>query len=376
MRGPFQLSARRRRLDDNDVTTILAFAEMGWRMPGSRMATQTENAITAAFDDLDDSLKLDPDERNAAQERHTAVRDCLRNAGLTTGGFLQGSFARATMLKPLKDVDTVNMVAPAWQQVAEAPGGVQKLFDEFQAAVLAEWPSARFDVEKVAGKALAVTFSDCEFTVDLCAALPTGSDDVVLLGNRDQDADEQWQRSLTKRLNARIAARNQDTGGVFVHEVRVLKTLKHLHDDLDDVDGIVFESVAYWSITEKLPFAQAIARALRSGADLLEGQMPDPTNEGDLTASWSPRKRATVVRAFERLATTAEAGIEAAYNDDQESAFTSWRAVVGSDFGDEVADAATALSQWSIGGRDTSRWGAEHGDRRLAPAPGRSWQSR
>lgn len=337
------------------------------------MPNQTESAVASAFDNLDEVLKLDPNGRKKAQDRHKQVRDCLSDAGLTSGGFLQGSFARATMLKPLKDVDTVNLVAPAWREVAEALGGVQKMFDQFQAAVQDEWPTAEFDVDKRAGKALAVTFSDCTFTVDICAALPTGNDDFVLLG--DRDADEQWQPSLTRKLNRLVAQRNQETDGVFVHQVRVLKTLKHLHDDLKDIDGIVFESVAYWSITSKMQFADAIAHALRQGSQLLERPMNDPANEGDLTESWSEQKRGKVVRAFERLAEQAEAALSAARSDDLDAALASWRGVVGSDFGGKLATSESALQSWNTSGRETSRWGVEHGDRRWAATPGRSWQA-
>lgn len=340
------------------------------------MTNQAQEAVASAFASLDEELKLDPAERAQAQQRHNEVRDCLNEAGLTTASFLQGSFARATMLKPLKDVDTVNMVAPAWREVAEATGGVQNMFNQFKAAVSAEWPTANFDVEKQARKALAVTFTDCRFTVDLCAALPTGNDDVVLLGNRDPDADEQWQPSLTRKLNRLIAARNQTTGKVFVHQVRAMKTLKHLHADLKDVPGLVFEAAAYWSISAKLPFAEALAVALRAGAGLLPGRLPDPAQENDLTAEWAPNYRATVVWAFEKLADRAEAAVGAAERDNLTEAMEHWRAVVGSDFGTDAGGAEGALANWSVGGRETSRWGAEHGDRLLEPSPGRSWLDR
>lgn len=338
------------------------------------MSNTTRDAVQRAFQSLDDQLKLDPTLRKKAQERHNAVRDCLKDAGLTSGGFLQGSFARATMLKPLKDVDTVNLVAAAWRETAEAPGGVQQMFDQFESVVSKEWPSARFDVEKAAGKALAVTFTDCTFTIDICAALPTATDDVVLLGDRN-DEDEQWQKSLTRRLNRLVAARNQATNEEFVHQVRVLKTLKHIHrDSLDDVDGIVFESAAYWAVDTEMPFADAIAVSLRRAAQMLRDRMDDPAHEGDLTHVWSVDRRQRVVQKFTELADLAEAALTAADRDDQRAALEAWREVVGSDFGTELSSSANALSNWNTGGRETARWGVEHGDRRLAATPGRSWR--
>ena len=52
-------------------------------------------------------LQLDPAERQAARRLHNDVTSHLSEAGLVAGSFLQGSFARKTMLSPLHDVDKV-----------------------------------------------------------------------------------------------------------------------------------------------------------------------------------------------------------------------------------------------------------------------------
>ena len=43
-----------------------------------------------------------------------------------------------------------------------------------------------------------------------------------------------------------IANRNHETNGKFVHQV--IKTPKHQSEDLGDLSGIVFESLAYSSV--------------------------------------------------------------------------------------------------------------------------------
>jgi tRNA nucleotidyltransferase (CCA-adding enzyme) len=76
---------------------------------GQMLATskRTPTTVNAAFNEFDEALNLDPNERKAAQDRHRQISDVLSEAGLAVTTFLQGSFARKTMLKPLKDVDMV-----------------------------------------------------------------------------------------------------------------------------------------------------------------------------------------------------------------------------------------------------------------------------
>lgn len=62
-----------------------------------------KRTVDNSFTKLDESLNLDPFVRQQAQTLHNTIRDDLTKAGLIAGSFLQGSFARKTMLTPLKD---------------------------------------------------------------------------------------------------------------------------------------------------------------------------------------------------------------------------------------------------------------------------------
>ena len=63
--------------------------------------------VSQAFAALRDTIKLDPAEYQRAIAVHNAVTAYLKDAGLITGAFLQGSLARKTMIAPLRDVDKV-----------------------------------------------------------------------------------------------------------------------------------------------------------------------------------------------------------------------------------------------------------------------------
>ncbi len=113
--------------------------------------------VDEAFAAFDENLNLDPDERDRAQQVHNDMRDAVGEGDLVVGSFLQGSFARKTMLKPLKDVDVVLLLTPALRDRYRAPDGPSRAMEDFQRRVLKAFPDARFDQgEEPAGKALRV----------------------------------------------------------------------------------------------------------------------------------------------------------------------------------------------------------------------------
>lgn len=201
--------------------------------------------LDAAFATFDENLNLDPRERKRAPQVHNDMRDALSADGLVVDSFLQGSFARKTMLKPLKDVDVVLLLNPNLRNALRAPDGPGLAMEAFKPRVLTRFPDALFDQgEEPSGKALRVSVPDCAFTVDLMPAFeedpPT---EYVLIGDRHEGS---WRHSNTRIQRRRVRERNQDTGGRFVHQVRMVKAYrKHHEGTLDFVSGIVMESLAF-----------------------------------------------------------------------------------------------------------------------------------
>ncbi len=215
--------------------------------------------MDSSFTQLDENLNLDPFVRLKAQNLHNAIRDELTKAGLIAGSFLQGSFARKTMLKPLKDVDIV-CVLPAhlWVQL-RGPDGPGRAMETFKAPIWARWPEVQFDVgDEPAAKALRLTLPDVDFTIDLVPAFDT-ENDYVLIGDR---FDGTWTPSNTRIQTKNVAIRNQATDGRFVHQVREAKQLTKHHEELDFISGIVAESLAYAAIGRRMLDRDAITTLL------------------------------------------------------------------------------------------------------------------
>ncbi|WP_035803990.1 nucleotidyltransferase domain-containing protein [Kitasatospora mediocidica] len=337
------------------------------------------NTTKSAFADLDTALNLDPDERAAAQNRHQAVTTTLRTASLIEATFLQGSFARKTMLKPLKDVDMVIVLHPAVaeEHALTAPGGATRAMNLIRRVVEQAFPGARFDVEDRPAHALQVTFADLDFTFDLVPALNDPGTEDVFIANRESDATTPWERSNTRTLNRVISERNRATGGRFVHQVRMLKQLKKDHPLLDDTCGLLWEAFAYRAVTAATDHSEALAATLAHAAQAVAGPVHDPTGVDDLTAKWTPGQRAGYAQALRTAADQAAEARRLEQDGDHDAAIDIWHTLIGDAFpaspGQTAADALRALASGSI----TSTGRAVTSQRAQQPArPSRSWRTR
>ncbi|MET8987786.1 nucleotidyltransferase [Nonomuraea wenchangensis] len=170
--------------------------------------------IPAAFGIFDTELNLDPAERDKAMKRHQDITDVLIKAGIAASTFLQGSFARKTMPKPLKDVDMVIVLSEEFRQAwfGAGKGGPAAAMARLRREIEKHWPDARFDATDAPAHALQITFPDCTFTVDLVPAFADvdGGEDVFIA---DRELDR-WEWSNTRTLRRVVAERNQATDGV------------------------------------------------------------------------------------------------------------------------------------------------------------------
>ena len=327
--------------------------------------------VEAAFKAFDVTLNLDPRERLQAQERHREVRAALEKSGVVAGSFLQGSFARKTMLKPLKDVDIVILLQPdSGLKTPDGPVHAMKLFREL---VAERWPAARFDIgEAPSAKALRVDFGDLPFSLDLVPAFETDGE-WVLIGDRERCV---WESSNTRIQIRRVSERNVLTRNRFVHQVRMLKAfVSHQPKELFDFfKGIAVESIAYTTVTGELPHDEAIARALREGARILPGPLMEPAGNDDVSVKWQPQDRDRAIRAFASAAEIADEAVALRHQGDEHAAIANWHAIFGNDFPTAPGQSAhEALRNWASG--SVTRTGrASRTTAGLPYAPGRSWR--
>jgi hypothetical protein len=330
-----------------------------------------KRTVDSSFTELDQNLNLDPFVRRQAQDIHNTIRDDLTKAGLIASSFLQGSFARKTMLTPLKDVDIVCILPGYLWEDLRGPDGPGRAMESFKAPIRKRWPDVQFDVgDAPAGKALRVTLPNVDFTIDLVPAFDQEGD-YVLIGDRFEGT---WELSNTRIQLKKVADRNQATGGRFVHHVREAKALTKHHPELDFVTGIVVESLAFSSITHRLPDKIAIALFLDHAKNAVRGPVLEPAGEDDVTAKWTDDERQRAVRVYSQASAKAAEALALEDAGDVHAAIDVWHSLFGDAFPAppqrSVQNALTALAAGTITttGRPTATKAAPQ-----VAAPGRSW---
>lgn len=336
---------------------------------------KTPKNTAAAFNQFDADLNLDPAERKAAQRRHRQVTECLVAVDLAVTTFLQGSFARKTMLKPLKDVDMVIILPERLAAQLRRRSGAAHAIALVRKAISDAFPDAQFDVYDTPAHALQVIFADLAFTFDLVPAYadPAGSED-VFIADRENDA---WERSNTRTLNRVISERNQETDGRFVHQVRMVKSYKKDHRVLDETSGLLWEGLAHDAITKTMPHSRAIAVTLAHAAHALNGPVYDPTDADDLTAEWTIEERGAYVAAVQAAAQRADEALRLEADGDHEAAIDLWHDALGEPFPSAPPQSTASAWEGLTAGGITTTGRAVRSPRANQPArPARSWRFR
>lgn len=254
-----------------------------------------------AFRALDEKLKLDPVVHAQARDVRAAVEETLRAADLLETALLQGSYGRKTMRPPLNDVDLVVVLPARLAHLRKEPGMAQWAMDQFRKALVdaGALKGVRFDVEKAPAHALQLTVPGLDFTVDLVPAFETEEPDQGWLYIADREKGRWSKRSDVRRLRERVAARNQDCRGVWVHQVRQAKHSLDLDQDVNElVCGLLVESLAYDAITKKATPQEAMLSIFTAGAQKLNEPYFGLAQD-DLTRKWTFAERTPVLRFFE-----------------------------------------------------------------------------
>jgi hypothetical protein len=318
-----------------------------------------------AFEAFDEALKLNPTERAAAIVLHNEITARLRAAGVITGAFLQGSFARKTMLGPLRDVDKVVIMADRPEYCA-SPMLAMAVIEKVLAAA---YPQATFERGR---HALKVDFGPERCSFDIVPAFETDTDDDVLIANTETGT---WDRSNTRTLIRVIAERNQACDGRFVHQVRMGKQFV-VHSLEGIVPGLHTETFAHAAVTEPLEHAEACCRILEAGARLLAGTYTDPTGVDPIYRKLKPGVAPRAQAGFAAAARAAREAQRLAAAGDHRSAIAIWHQLFGDPFPAAPAQpVADALGRSFAGGTVTSAGTVSATSRGRQPAPStRSWR--
>ena len=338
--------------------------------------------VTQAFEILHDALKLDPDERQRAIDIHNEIAGILSAEEYVEGHFLQGSLARKTMTKPLRDIDMVVTLAESFAKLysgdlvekgirasASSESGPLAAMHALQAVLEPHFPGATFEVGK---HALTIDFGGESFKFDVVPALDEGDD--VFIANTHTG---QWERSNTRELIRTVSERNQSCNGRFVHQVRMIKHAVKQHPAIgDEFFGLLSESITYYAVEEGLPHSEACARAFSLGAQLLAGgEILDPTGEDNLLAKLDPAVKMDAQHVFAEWAEMAEEARNLATAGDDNAAIDIWHSIFGDAFPKAPKQSTAAAAEAWVGGGLTSTGRITRHTTRETARPSRSWRS-
>ena len=315
--------------------------------------TAAPKSVSSAFEIFDANIALNPAARVRAEVRHRDVARVLAAANLADSTFLQGSFARKTMRKPLKDVDIVVLLPQSMESIWKTPSGAQTVHELFQAPLRNRYASKiNFDQTARAGKALQLCFTDVDFTIDLVAAFKTADPNWVEIADRDEGL---WEPSNTRQLVRVVAERNQATEGRFIHQVRMVKELVAQTDALDGLCGLAIESLTYGAVMQQLSYPRAVAATLEHAASAVWGQVFDPTGVDDLSAKWAADDRTRYSHAFGVAARKATEALRLERDGQITPAIATWSSLLGEDFPAVPSQsAAEIIAGMASGGTVTS----------------------
>lgn len=289
----------------------------------------TASTVAEAFAQFEEALKLDRDEVTEARTRHKDVQDCLTATTMVTSSFLQGSFARKTMVSPLNDVDVVLLLNTRDEQSLRGPGGAARSMEQLKAPLAQCFPGVVFDAEKKADHALRLDFPDADFHIDIVPAFD--------LGNANGDIDiadrkiDKWEWSNTRQLIRDVSSRNGVTGGRFVPQVQMHKTFTSFAHGLD-VCGLIAESLTYDAVTTKMPDPSALLATFERGARLTTSTLTDPTGVDDLLRGWSWERKQHAQSVFAAATVRAREALRLADGGDEAGAVEAWRTLLGPQF--------------------------------------------
>lgn len=337
--------------------------------PMTRSTSAPATSTDEAFAEFDEALKLDPDERARAERIHGEIAELLIGKGLATSAFLQGSFRRKTMIKPLRDVDKVVILHESLRGLNPSV-----VMDRIEQVLSLEYPSATFGRTR---HSLKIDLGPKSFDFDVVPAWEseTDDDDVFIADTEPVAGSDGWMRSNTRELIRVVAGRNQETGGALIRQIRMAKHV--FKEQLDGVvPGLHVESWAFLAIVEAVPHDKALAMILRNAADRIGRHYDEPTGVDRI----SDRLDTAVVDAARPIllllaSRAAEARVLAEAGDHVE-AVRVWREVCGDLFHEEPAQSVSdALGRSFNGGAVTSA-----GTVSATPAaaqrsiPARSWR--
>jgi hypothetical protein len=328
------------------------------------------STVTSAFDEFDESLKLDTNERDDAIELHHEIREVLAEAGVCGNAILQGSFRRKTMLAPLRDIDMVGFLNSEHRDLMTQPGGVDDAMTLIEDALRPRFPDASLERSR---HAIKIDFPDRGFTFDLVPAFDREGSEIIDIANYDDDT---WDPSNTRELIRVVQERNEACDGLFIHQARMVKHWARI--TLTDIPGLYVESATFDAIQGPMAHPEAVRQALVSlelGLEL--GVQNDPTGTDDLFQRLEPGAAEAALPLVRAARQKSDEALELAAAGDAVAAQSVWYSLFGDPYPKPPTQSVEdAFTNSLTGGLTTTGVATATSAARVSTPPVRPWRPR
>lgn len=278
--------------------------------------------VPQVFDQLVRNLELTPREQNDASRQQNVLRGNLRATLTIAQDFISGSYQRRTAIRPLKDIDLVLVLDEAKHRAlrSEPP---QKMLALVRDALTRAYPNAAPPREQA--RSVNITFRGTEIGYDVVPAFRHAAGG-YLIPDRERGA---WIRSDPDLHRKACIAANQAAGNMLNPLIKMAKALNARHHR--PMRSFHLEVMAYSAFAGR-PAAldTGLYQLLRHLADRVLQSSPDPAKLGpNIDQGMDSDTRATIRRAVQGWATTAEQAIRATERGNLELAHATWSSLFG-----------------------------------------------
>ncbi len=278
--------------------------------------------VPQAFDQLVRNLELSPREQNDASRQQNVLRGNLRATLTIAQDFISGSYQRRTAIRPLKDIDLVLVLDEAKHRAlrSEPP---QKMLALVRDALARAYPNASPPREQA--RSVNISFRGTEIGYDVVPAFRHAAGG-YLIPDRERGA---WIRSDPELHRKACIAANQTAGNMLNPLIKMAKAINARHHR--PLRSFHLEVMTYSAFPGR-PAAldTGLYQLLRHLADRVLQSSPDPARLGpNIDQGMNSDTRATIRRAVQGWATTAEQAIRARERGDLELAHAKWSSLFG-----------------------------------------------
>jgi hypothetical protein len=181
---------------------------------------RAKKSVLEEFEKFRSKIEPTEQEKNAISASHTRIRSILENSIdiNVVDSFLTGSYARQTMIKPLKDVDFFVQVHYGEHKNDNSMQLLQKL----RKALRKAYPLTPMTITL---PCVTVKFRYCHFEVVPAIAIK-GNVDLFEIPAEKRIG---WQKTYPKIPDKWMTQENKKAGGLFIPTIKILKRWRDIH---------------------------------------------------------------------------------------------------------------------------------------------------